>query len=153
AGTRRAEPGEGALSCRSAEEAVLRTFLQRIRCPNQRKVSSPGERRATGTKNHRRTAARTILPGAIRLRASVGQRDIVARAHGRSTESILVMVSKVRPHITQNEQLVFEMSSPGKRGYQLPPLDVPAVDPKAALGSENVRDEIDGFPEISEVEV
>src|SRR5260370_31442514 len=63
------------------------------------------------------------------------------------------MVSKVRSQITQNEQLVFEMSSPGKRGYQLPPLDVPAVDPKAALGAENVRDEIEGFPEISEVEV
>lgn len=62
------------------------------------------------------------------------------------------MVKKVRPHITQNEPLVFEMSSPGKRGYQLPPLDVPPLDPKAALGAENVRAEIQGFPEVSEVE-
>ncbi|MEX2299426.1 MAG: aminomethyl-transferring glycine dehydrogenase subunit GcvPB, partial [Bryobacterales bacterium] len=38
-------------------------------------------------------------------------------------------------------------------GYQLPPLDVPAVDAAAALGSGNVRDEIPGFPEVSEVEV
>ena len=62
------------------------------------------------------------------------------------------MIRKVRPHITQNEDLLFEESSPGKRGYQLPSLDVPEVDPAAALGSANVRSEIDGFPEVSEVE-
>jgi glycine dehydrogenase subunit 2 len=62
------------------------------------------------------------------------------------------MIKKVRSHINQNEPLVFERSSPGKRGYQLPDLDVPAVDPEKALGSENTRKEIDGFPEISEVE-
>ncbi len=45
------------------------------------------------------------------------------------------------------------MSSPGKKGYQLPPLDVPEADPQASLGASNVRAEIDGFPEVSEVEV
>ena len=44
-------------------------------------------------------------------------------------------VKKVRSHISQNEQLLFEISSPGKIGYQLPELDVPAVDPAAALGA------------------
>jgi glycine dehydrogenase subunit 2 len=63
------------------------------------------------------------------------------------------MTKKVRPHLTQNEPLLFERSSPGKTGYQLPPLDVPPVEPAAALGSANVRDEIPGFPEVSEVEV
>ena len=62
------------------------------------------------------------------------------------------MIRKVRSHLTQNESLLFEISSPGKRGYQLPDLDVPAVDPAEALGSENVRSEIEGFPEVSEVE-
>ncbi|MGH9671720.1 MAG: aminomethyl-transferring glycine dehydrogenase subunit GcvPB, partial [Bryobacteraceae bacterium] len=62
------------------------------------------------------------------------------------------MIRKVRPHIAQEEPLLFEISSPGKRGWQLPPLDVPAVDPAAALGAANVRDAIDGFPEVSEVE-
>jgi glycine dehydrogenase subunit 2 len=62
------------------------------------------------------------------------------------------MIKKVRQHINQNELLVFENSSPGKRGYQLPALDVPAVDPKAALGAQNTRSEIEGFPEVSEVE-
>ena len=37
-------------------------------------------------------------------------------------------LGKVRPHPTQNEALLFEKSSPGKRAYKLPPLDVPAVD-------------------------
>ena len=63
------------------------------------------------------------------------------------------MINKVRPHITQNEDLLFERSSPGKKGYQLPALDVPPVDAAAALGAVNVRSEIEGFPEVSEVEI
>jgi glycine dehydrogenase subunit 2 len=62
------------------------------------------------------------------------------------------MIRKVRQHINQNEALLFEESSPGKAGYQLPNLDVPAVDPATALGIANVRSEIEGFPEVSEVE-
>jgi len=62
------------------------------------------------------------------------------------------MIQKVRPHPSQNEPLLFELSSPGKRGYQLPELDVPAADPAVELGGENVRSEIEDFPEVSEVE-
>ncbi len=62
------------------------------------------------------------------------------------------MIEKVRPHLSQNEALLFERSSPGKKAYQLPELDVPPVDPAAALGAANVRSEIAGFPEVSEVE-
>jgi len=62
------------------------------------------------------------------------------------------MIAKVRPHLSQNEALLFERSSPGKKAYQLPDLGVPAVDPAEALGAENVRPEISGFPEVSEVE-
>ncbi len=62
------------------------------------------------------------------------------------------MVRKVSSHINQNESLLFEISSPGKKGYQLPPLDVPPVDAAAALGRENVRAEIEDFPEVSEIE-
>jgi len=61
-------------------------------------------------------------------------------------------IKKVRPHISPNEALLFERSSPGKKAYQLPDLDVPAVDPITALGVANVRKEIEGFPEVSEVE-
>src|SRR6185437_6844123 len=63
------------------------------------------------------------------------------------------MIKKVSKHIVQNESLLFEVSSPGKRGYQLPQLDVPAVDAEKVLGKSNVRGEIEGFPEVSEFEV
>jgi glycine dehydrogenase subunit 2 len=62
------------------------------------------------------------------------------------------MIKKVTQHLSQNEPLLFERSSPGKKAYQLPELDVPAVDAAEALGAENVRQEIAGFPEVSEVE-
>jgi glycine dehydrogenase subunit 2 len=62
------------------------------------------------------------------------------------------MIRQVRTHVSQNEPLLFELSSPGKVGYQLPELDVPPVDAAEALGAENVRAEIEGFPEVSEVE-
>jgi len=61
-------------------------------------------------------------------------------------------IRKVRGHVSQNEPLLFELSSPGKQACQLPPLDVPSVDPAAALGAAHVRPEIEGFPEVSEVE-
>lgn len=62
-------------------------------------------------------------------------------------------MKKVRQQPSQNEQLLFEISSPGKLGYQLPPLDVPAVDHTAALGAANTRESIEDFPEVSEVDV
>ena len=62
-------------------------------------------------------------------------------------------IKKAGRHVSQNEGLIFEQSAPGKRGMELPPLDVPAIDPRAALGVEYVRDAVEGFPEVSEVEV
>ena len=62
-------------------------------------------------------------------------------------------IKKARPHVSQNEGLIFELSSPGKAAYQLPPLDVREQDPAQALGREYVREELHGFPEVSEVEV
>ena len=55
-------------------------------------------------------------------------------------------ILKVRQHPSQNEGLIFEKSAPGKRGMELPPLDVPSVDPAKALGKEFTRDAIEGFP-------
>ena len=62
-------------------------------------------------------------------------------------------IRKARRHLTQREALIFERSSPGKPGFALPPLDVPLVDPAEALGAQRVREQIDGFPEVSEIEV
>ena len=58
-----------------------------------------------------------------------------------------------RPHVTRNEDLIFERSTPGKSGVDLPPLDVPAVSPAEALGDDFYRADIEAFPEISELEV
>jgi glycine dehydrogenase subunit 2 len=59
---------------------------------------------------------------------------------------------KVRPHPTQNEALLFEKSSPGKRAYKLPQLDVPAVDASALLGAAH-RTTSGELPELSEIEI
>jgi glycine dehydrogenase subunit 2 len=61
-------------------------------------------------------------------------------------------IKKASRHTNQGESVIFEKSSPGKRGMELPPLDVPAVDPAAELGA-HLRDEVSGFPEVSEIEV
>ncbi len=62
-------------------------------------------------------------------------------------------IHEARVHVTRNEGLIFERSSPGKVGAELSPLDVPAVSPAEWLGADLVRAEIDGFPEVSELEV
>jgi glycine dehydrogenase subunit 2 len=62
-------------------------------------------------------------------------------------------IRQARPHVTQNEELIFERSSPGKMGVDLPPLDVPPVSAAELLGADRVRPEIEGFPEVSELEV
>ena len=61
-------------------------------------------------------------------------------------------IHDARTHVSRSENLIFERSAPGKRGMELPPLDVPAVDPAAALGREFLRDAVEGFPEVSEIE-
>src|SRR6201998_4690252 len=56
-------------------------------------------------------------------------------------------------HTNRNEHLIFEKSSPGKRAFDLPPLDVPPIDAKKALGEFHRAEGVDGFPEVSEIEV
>ena len=41
---------------------------------------------------------------------------------------------KATTHVNQNEDLIFEKSSPGKKAYRLAELDVPAVDAASLLG-------------------
>jgi glycine dehydrogenase subunit 2 len=59
---------------------------------------------------------------------------------------------KISAHLTQNEALLFEKSSPGKKAYRLPPLDVPQVDAEALLG-DVVRERMGSLPELSEIEI
>jgi glycine dehydrogenase subunit 2 len=68
-------------------------------------------------------------------------------------EKVAAAIRKAGRHTSQNEGLIFEKSAPGKRGMELPPLDVPAVEAREALGAAFARDGIEGFPEVSEIEV
>jgi glycine dehydrogenase subunit 2 len=49
--------------------------------------------------------------------------------------------------------LIFERSTPGRRGYRLPDLDVPEVPVSELIPSEFLRDEPPALPEVSELEV
>ena len=52
-----------------------------------------------------------------------------------------------------NEPLIFEQGSPGRVGYSLPASDVPEKKPERMIPKKLLRDDIVGFPEVSEVEV
>jgi glycine dehydrogenase subunit 2 len=51
-------------------------------------------------------------------------------------------------NLREPERLLFELSRPGRRGFALPPLDVP----DAAPDPRHARADIEGFPELSEVD-
>ncbi len=55
-------------------------------------------------------------------------------------------------NLREPEKLLFELSRPGRRGFALPPLDVPQPE-RFDLDPRYTRDGIEGFPEVSEVEV
>src|SRR5882762_9722496 len=59
---------------------------------------------------------------------------------------------KATTHVNQNEDLIFEKSSPGKKAYRLAELDVPAVDAASLLGA-SVRNDLGVMPELSEIEI
>jgi len=61
-------------------------------------------------------------------------------------------IRKATTHISQNEGLIFEKSSAGKKAYKLPPLDVPDVDPAKLLG-EQAREDLGHMPAVSEIEI
>ena len=62
------------------------------------------------------------------------------------------MTRKATRHISQNEGLIFEKSSPGKAAWKLPPLDVPEVDTAKLLGKQERKD-LGNMPEVSEIEI
>jgi glycine dehydrogenase subunit 2 len=59
---------------------------------------------------------------------------------------------KATTHVNQNEGLIFEKSSPGKKAYRLAELDVPAVDASSLLGA-SARTDLGVMPELSEIEI
>ncbi len=51
------------------------------------------------------------------------------------------------------DQVVFELSSPGRVGFSLPECDVPVADPRAFLPASQLRAEPPALPEVSEFDV
>src|SRR5262249_38266356 len=87
-----------------------------------------------------------------------GDRAICGRGEARARTAGLVgtmneKIKKASRHTTQNEGLIFEKSSPGKRAFELPPLDVAAAEPAKVPGACHRREGVQGFPEVSEIEV
>jgi glycine dehydrogenase subunit 2 len=63
-------------------------------------------------------------------------------------------ITKVTPHISQNEALIFERSQVGRKGYRLPPLDVDETPLDEIIPAALRReDDLAGVPEVSEVDV
>ena len=56
-------------------------------------------------------------------------------------------------HIQLNERLVFEEGSAGRRGFDLPALDVPKKNVADIVGGDLLRDGVRGMPELSEMDV
>lgn len=52
-----------------------------------------------------------------------------------------------------DEPLIFEKGQKGRKGYSLPPSDVEEIKPQEVWPEKLVRQDLEGFPELSEVEV
>src|SRR5208282_2030376 len=178
----RAKPGQSALcggrTGKAARRApgLFRAVLQR----DGAGISALGAHDQSGTaarENHRPAAAGALFPGADEARPAVCHRSTCAPGRGppgrrdspgpRKTRrrrerrspiagGAIAMAERnqrATRHTNINEGLIFEISAPGKRGMELPPLDVPPVDPATALRPEYSRGAVDGLPEVSEIEV
>ncbi len=64
----------------------------------------------------------------------------------------MTKIQKATTHVIQKEGLIFEKSSPGKKAFRLPALDVPDVDPAKELGGL-ARTDLGRMPEVSEIEI
>src|SRR5437763_702420 len=62
-------------------------------------------------------------------------------------------MSRTSSHISLNERLLFELSAPGRRGYDFPLLDTPPRPVGEIVEEGLLRDDIEGMPELSEVDV
>jgi len=62
-------------------------------------------------------------------------------------------MSRATTHVHLNERLLFEITSSGRRAYDLPPLDTPSRPLDEILDRELLHDGVEGMPELSEVDV
>ena len=52
-----------------------------------------------------------------------------------------------------DEPALFDLGSPGRKAYSLPTSEIPDIDPKTVLPSDEVRDPVDHLPELTELDV
>jgi glycine dehydrogenase subunit 2 len=62
-------------------------------------------------------------------------------------------ISRTSSHFQINEPLLFEQGSPGRRGFDIPALDVPAIPLSEIVEPQLCRNDIPGMPELSEFDV
>src|SRR5215510_7477865 len=63
-------------------------------------------------------------------------------------------IKKAATHVVQEESLLFDESRPGRVGYSIPGLDVPEQPDEELIDRRLLRDDdLDGMPELSEVDV
>jgi len=55
--------------------------------------------------------------------------------------------------LIQEEPLIFEQGGQGRKGYSLPRWNVAEVETKSIIPSHLVRDDLEGFPQLSEIDV
>ena len=122
--------------------------------------------------NRRRPAAEEVLSRARQCRALVlhridhalhdrhrrrlsrRKRAWCAKHEGsRGGGTMKHITRKATRHISQNEGLIFEKSSPGKAAWKLPPLDVPEVDTAPNCSASSERKDLGTMPEVSEIEI
>ena len=56
-------------------------------------------------------------------------------------------------HLSLNEALLFEESAPGRRAFDLPPLDIPERDMDSLIPPDLCRSSLEGMPELGESDV
>ena len=62
-------------------------------------------------------------------------------------------MTQARAGLAFEEPLLFERSRPGRRGAVVEPPGVPAADPAEEIDPALLRDEVEGLPELSELDV
>jgi glycine dehydrogenase subunit 2 len=55
--------------------------------------------------------------------------------------------------LIQDEPLIFEQGGEGRKGYSLPKWDVEEIEAKNFVPSHLLRKELEGFPQLSEIDV
>src|SRR5262245_8934574 len=81
--------------------------------------------------------------------------DHTQTRHRRPRERTRIMAtpSRTATQVAINERLVFEEGSSGRRGFNLPALEVPEKKVTDLIDSSQLRDTVIGMPELSEVDV